>query len=156
MACFVITFVSVLKSSAFDSKSIVHDEMNFLVEALLSTLIRGSPGFLFPSCSRSRTPPWTWNSSKGLYLFLSARPSPKIGFGPDDRRLHDVASREDFSSWALALYVAMYDGTEVEDVCNTCAASREPGGYLLFPEFLAGISSELSVGQEIPLAGGGR
>jgi len=60
-----------------------------------------------------------------------------------------VASREDFSAWALSFYLAMYDGTEVEDVCNTCAALRAqaagtPANY--FPEV-----DESVWGTQVPL-----
>lgn len=40
----------------------------------------------------------------------------------------------------------MYDGTELEDVCNVCAAMRTPVGWVFFPE----IPLEVW-GTEVPL-----
>eukprot|EP00903_Cladosiphon_okamuranus_P014277 g13260.t1 len=72
----------------------------------------------------------------------------QVTSGPNnDVRLSEVATREDFSAWILSLYLAMYDGTEVEDVCNTCASMRSDTGYVYFPE----ISGEVW-GTEVPLA----
>ncbi|CAN0259915.1 unnamed protein product, partial [Ectocarpus sp. 12 AP-2014] len=49
----------------------------------------------------------------------------QVTSGPDGNiRLEDVSTREEFAAWALSLYMAMYDGTEVEDVCNACVALR--------------------------------
>lgn len=71
----------------------------------------------------------------------------QVTSGPDGSvRLSDVSTREEFSAWALALYLAMHDGTEVEDVCNTCAVMRSPAGYIFFPEV-----SPLVWGTEVPL-----
>ncbi|CAN0143717.1 unnamed protein product, partial [Ectocarpus fasciculatus] len=71
----------------------------------------------------------------------------QITSGPDgDIRLEDVSTRDEFSDWALSLYMAMYDGTEVEDVCNACVALRsEPNNFSFFREV-----SDSTWGTDVP------
>lgn len=59
-----------------------------------------------------------------------------------------MATRQDFSAWAVSLFLNMYDGTELEDVCNTCGGVRMPAGYRYFPEI-----SESVWGTDVPLDG---
>lgn len=59
-----------------------------------------------------------------------------------------MGTREEFSAWAISLFLTLYDGSELEDVCNMCAALRQPDTASYFPEI-----SEVVWGTDVPLAG---
>lgn len=48
----------------------------------------------------------------------------QVSTSPSGMMLDDVMTRDDFKAWAVAFYFALYHGTELEDVCNTCAVAR--------------------------------
>lgn len=80
-----------------------------------------------------------------LSLWLShPRASPQVSSGPENLRLHEIASRKDFTEWATSFFVALYDGTEVSLCVCVCVPGRL--GYMLLRNRRAGhsLSSFLS------------
>lgn len=48
--------------------------------------------------------------------------------------LDGVMDRDGLKGWMEALFLSLYDGTEVEDVCNSCAVARSDEVYLFFSD----------------------